>query len=126
MIKVNPYLDNLLFDLENHEPVSLSEIVYVVRKHGDYNTITMLVSNSKRAAKYLLNQCLLLIAEKNPVSDIQLAGLLVIVADVDSDLYDEIVSSASDGISEYHWSRAMAISYLLHKEVLSEKIRKSA
>jgi len=137
-MKINSYLDCLLIDLENFEPETLSGIVCFVRKHGDYSTITMLARNSKRSAKYILNQCLLLIAEKNPISDIQLAGLLVIVADVDIDLYDELtltvarhpisrdVSSTSDELSNYHWSRAMAISSLLNKEVLGETIRKSA
>jgi hypothetical protein len=68
----------------------------------------------------------MLVSEENPISDIQLAGLLVIVADVDSDLYNELVSSTSDGVSDYHWSRAMAASYLIQKEVLGETIRKSA
>lgn len=125
-MKIDSLLDVLLIDLENFEPDTLSSIVRFVRTHEDYNAITMLVRNVKRSARYLLNQCSLLIAENNPISDIQLAGLLVIVADVDSSLYDELVSSTSDGIGEYHWSRAMAASYLIHREVLSETIRKSA
>lgn len=119
-------LNNLLLDLENLEPDTLSGIVFFVRSHSDYSRITMMVRNSSRSAKTLLNECLCLIAENNPISDIQLAGLLVIVADVDSELYRELVSSTSDGIGNYHWSRGMAASYLIHKEVLGETIRKSA
>jgi len=134
-MKIDSLLDGLLMDLENFEPDTLSSIVRFVRTHDDYNAITMLVRNTKRSARYLLNQCCLLIEEENPISDIQLAGLLVIVADVDGSLYDELcfdvsmrgnVSSTSDRIGEYHWSRAMAASYLIHREVLSETIRKSA
>jgi hypothetical protein len=119
-------LNNLLIDLENFEPETLSGIVSFVRDHSDYSKITMLVRNSSKSAKALLNECLCLIAENNPISDIQLAGLLVIVADVDCELYTELVSSTSDGIGNYHWSRGMAASYLIHKEVRGETIRKSA
>lgn len=125
-MKIDYLLDSLLMDLENFEPDTLSSIVRFVRAHEDYNAITMLVRNTKRSAKHFLDQCSLLVAESNPISDIQLAGLLVIVADVDNSLYDELVSSTSNGVSEYHWSRAMATSYLIHREVLSETIRKSA
>lgn len=125
-MKINPCLDNLIEDLESFEPGTLTDIVTFVRNHEDYSKITMLARNSARFAKYLLNKCLLLISEENPISDIQLAGLLVIVADVDSDLYNELVSSTSNGVGDYHWSRAMAASYLIHKEVLGETIRKSA
>jgi hypothetical protein len=125
-MKINPCLDNLIEDLESFEPNTLSDIVDFVRNYEDYSKITMLARNIVRFAKYLLNQCLMLVSEENPISDIQLAGLLVIVADVDSDLYNELVSSTSDGVSDYHWSRAMAASYLIHKEVLGETIRKSA
>jgi len=125
-MKIDTYLGNLLVDLESFEPDTLSGIVSFIRTHEDYSTIVMLVSNSKRSAKCLLDQCLLLISDNNSTSDIQLAGLLVIVADVDCDLYDEMVSSTSDGVSDYNWSRAMAASYLIQKEVLGETIRKSA
>jgi hypothetical protein len=123
---MKPDLNNLLIDLESFEPETLSGIVSFVRSHGDYSKITMMVRNSSKSAKNLLNECLCLIAENNPISDIQLAGLLVIVADVDCELYTELTSSASDGIGNYHWSRGMATSYLIQKEVLSETIRKSA
>jgi hypothetical protein len=125
-MKINHILDSLIEDLESFEPVTLTDIVTFVRNHEDYSKITMLARNSTRSAKYLLNQCLLLISEKNPISDVQLAGLLVIVADADSDLCNEMVSSTSNGASEYHWSRAMATSYLIRKEVLSETICKFA
>ena len=111
------FINNLLIDLENFEPETLSGIVSFVRNHCDYSKITMLVRNSSKSAKTLLNECLCLIAENNPISDIQLAGLLVIVADVDCALYTELVSSTSDGIGNYHWSRGMAASYLLQKEL---------
>jgi hypothetical protein len=119
-------LNRLIFDLESFEPETLSSIVFFVQSHSDYSKIAMLVRNSRRSAKVLLNECLGLIAENSPISDVQLAGLLVIVAVADNDLYSELVSSTSDGIGNYHWSRAMAASYLIHKEVLSETIRKSA
>jgi hypothetical protein len=125
-MKINTCLDCLIEDLETFEPGTLTDIVTFVRNHEDYSKITMLARNSTRFSKYLLNQCLLLVSEENPISDIQLAGLLVIVADANSDLYKELVSSASNGVGNYHWSRAMAASYLIQKEVFGETICQSS
>lgn len=118
-------LSKLLLDLENFRPETLTSIVDFVHNHSDYNRILFLVKNSNKASKLLLSICLELIAY-DTLSDVRLAGLLVIVADVDSDLYVELVSSILSGFGNYHWSRAMAASYIIHKEVLSETLRKSA
>jgi hypothetical protein len=118
-------IHNLLLDLESFKPETLTSIVDFVHSHKDYTKILFLVKNSNKSARIFLGICLNLIAY-DILSDVRLAGLLVIVADVDSDLYVELVSSISNGVGNYHWSRAMAASYLIHKEVLSETIRKSA
>lgn len=125
-MRINISLHNLLFGLENFEPNSLTSIVDFVISHNEYNTITMFVRNSRRSARYLLDECELLISELNKTSDIQLAGLLVILAAVDGHIFEEMVSRTFQGIGEYNWSRAMAASYLIHKEVLSETVCKSA
>jgi hypothetical protein len=125
-MKISIYLDNLLEDLEGYEVVTISEILPYIRQHSYYGAITMLIRNSERSAKYFLNQCLALLEECDPIADIQLAGLLVIAIDVDSDVYADMMSSISEGAGNYRWSRGMAISYLLQKEVWREKIRKSA
>jgi hypothetical protein len=119
-------LNNLLTDLESFKPDTLSSIVSFVRAHSDYSKITMMVRNSLRSVKILLKTCEILSLENSSISDIKLAGLLVIMADVNIRVCEELMSSASKGIGNSHWSRAMAASYLIRKEVLNETIRKSA
>lgn len=128
-------LDDLMSDLEDFEPDSLSHLVRFVRQHSEYSAITMLARNLDRSAKLLQHQCEFL--SRGVVSrpdaetaDIQFAALLLIVSDLAStsntDIFNEILSSASEASGEYYWARSMAISYLLHKEVTNEKIRQSA
>jgi hypothetical protein len=128
-------LDNLLSDLEDFEPDSLSHLVRFVRDHSEFSAITMLARNLDRSAKFLLDQCEFLKAGvmKRPdreLADIELAALVLIVSEIDStsttDRFDNLLSSASKESGEYYWSRGMATSYLLHKEVTNEKIRQSA
>lgn len=125
-MRISEHLDNLLNDLEDFEPESLNDIVHFVRSHNRFSSALMLIRNSSKSARYFLQQCDCLIEEGCPISDVQLAGLLVIVAEIDSEMYNDLVSRASSGAGEYHWSKGMATSYLLHKEVNSETIRKSA
>jgi len=119
-------INNLLTDLESFKPETLSSIVSFVRAHSDYSKITMMVRNSLRSVKVLLKTCENLSLEDNSVSDIKLAGLLVIMADANIGVCEELMSSASKGIGNSHWSRAMAASYLIHQKVLNETVRKSA
>ena len=125
-MKIDINIDNLLSDLEYFIPDTLSSIVNFVRSHNEYNSISMIARNLDRVAMYLLDRCLDIIDENDSRFDVRLAGLLVIVADLDSDLYKELVSSTLNGVSNYNWSRAMSASYLIHKEVLGETICKSA
>jgi hypothetical protein len=125
-VRISEHLDNLLDALEDFEPVSLSDIVHFTKSHDAFSSALMLARNSVKSARYLLEQCNCLLEEGYPISDVQLAGLLVIVAEIDNEMYSVLVSRASSGAGEYHWSKGMATSYLLHKEVTSETIRKSA
>lgn len=125
-MKISIRLDNLLDDLEDFEPATLTDIVRFVRVHEDLRAITMLIQNSKKSSTYFTQQCDCLIEEENSISDVQLAGLLVVAAEIEGEMYDELMSRASLGAGNYHWSQGMATSYLLHKEVTSERIRKSA
>jgi hypothetical protein len=125
-VLIYKHIENLLNDLEDFNPISLNDIVRFVRMHNAFNSILMLIRNSYKSANYFLDQCYCLLENGCLISDIQLAGLLVIVADIDTEMYGILVSSTSDGASKYHWSKGMATSYLLHKEVNSATIRQSA
>ena len=111
--------------MESLRPKSLTEIVRFVHSHKETSTITLMIRNSKNSARYFFEQCDCLIDEANPISDLQLAGLLVILAEVGDDMQSGLMSRASAGAGQYRWSQSMAASYLL-QEVTSEKIRKSA
>jgi hypothetical protein len=134
-MRIVQHIDDLLSDLEDFEPDSLSHLVRFVRDHSEYSAITMLARNLDRSSQRLHDQCEFL--QKGVVSrpdaetaDIQFAALLLIVSDVVStsttNRFDKLLSSASEESGEYYWSRGMATSYLLHKEVTNEKIRQSA
>jgi hypothetical protein len=125
-VRISEHLDNLLDDLEGFHPTSLSDIVRFTKNHCAFGSALMLARNSAKSACYLLDQCNCLLEEGYPISDVQLAGLLVIVAEIDTKMYSTLVSRTSNGAGEYHWSKGMATSYLLHKEVTSATIRKSA
>jgi hypothetical protein len=125
-VRISKHLDNLLDGLEDFDPISLSDIVRFAKSHGAFGSALMLARNSAKSARYLLDQCNCLLEDGCPISDLQLAGLLVIVAEIDSEMYSTLVSRVSCGAGEYHWSKGMATSYLLHKEVTCETIRKSA
>lgn len=134
-MRVLDLVDNLLSDLEEFEPRSLSHIVRFVRTHDDFGRITMLARNVDRSADLLFEQCVFShqgVRQRvdTQTADIQFAALLYIAAEMDYTTeigrWENLLSSASKETDEYHWSRAMAASYLLHKEVSSEKIRQSA
>ena len=118
-MKLSANLNKLLKDLVSFHPESLSDIARFVQNHSSFNAIVLMVRNSSRSSKAFLKQC------QEISSDIELAGLLVIVAEIDHDMYSELVSRVSGGEGNYHWSRGMATSYLIQK-VLHETIRKSA
>jgi hypothetical protein len=118
-MRLSAHLDTLLDDLVDFQPNTLSDIVRFVRCHSDFNAIVMMVRNSERSSKSFLKQC------QGANSDIELAGLLVIVAEIDHEMYDGLVSRASAGVGNYHWSQGVATTYLIQK-VLNETIRKSA
>lgn len=128
-MKISYHLENLIDDLDIFEPVSLSDLVGFTRSHEDFYQILLLVRNSRKSSKYLYNQCVELLDEEDLSSDIILAGLLVVVcnmdAEVDLEMYNELVSRVSEDESNHHWAKGIARSYLLN-EVLSEKICKSA
>jgi hypothetical protein len=126
-MKIKFYISRLLGDLQTLEPESLSNIVRYVRNHITFTTITLLTRNTKSAANYILDQCLDLFDEKDPVSDIQLAGLMVVVADVYGDKYSDLVSRTSSATGNYYWASAMATSLIINKEVLeNEELRITA
>jgi hypothetical protein len=121
-MKIERYLNNFLFDISNFVPDTLSSIVSVVREHVDYVTIVMLTRNSTRSANCVINKCFELRSENDSLIDIRLAGLLVIIADAHINQDPEWLSSVSEVEVKYKWSRAMAASYLIHKEILDETI----
>lgn len=116
---VSVYTDNLLDDLEDLEPISLADIVRFVRAREDYPKIIMLLKNSKKSSRYFLGLC------KRVLDDVQLAGLLVLASDTGDDLYNELMSRASQG-DRYHWAMGIASGHLLHREVYSENVHQSA
>ena len=126
-------IEKLLTDLSVFNTQTLSGIVFFVRYLRDHHRITMMVRNSVKSAKFLLDKCFDLLAEDDSISDVQLAGLLVIVADVELDLFSDLISvvgreasSTSKDLDRYHWSRGMVATYLIHKEVLNETVCKFA
>jgi len=128
-MRIAYHLENLMEDLDVFDPTTLSSIVRFVRSHEDFPAITMLVRNGKKSSKFFHNQCVSLLEEDNSECDIVLAGLLIIVCNLDvetdAEMYTDLVSRVSGSDSTYHWAKGIATSYLLN-EVLSEKIRKSA
>ena len=134
-MRIADLLDNLLSDLEEFEPSSLSDLARFVKKHDDHGRIMLLARNVNRSAEYLYKQCVFSYqGVRNRIdfelADIEFAALLCLVAELDctsiTDRYQKLLSSASQESREYYWSRAMATSYLFQKEVSSEKIRQSA
>lgn len=129
-MKISILLDSLLDDLTEFEPQSLGQITWFVRSHESFVKICMLARNGSKSAQYLLDQCECLLEDQDESSDLQLAGLIVIIGEVDKSgaykIYDSLVSRASAESDKSHWSRGMATTYLLHKEVTSETVRKSA
>lgn len=125
-MKIERYLNNFLFDISNFTPDTLSSIVSIVREHADYGTIIMLSRNSQRSANCVINKCFELVSVNDLLMDVRMAGLLVIVADSKIDQDPEWLSSVSGMMDKYKWSRAMAASYLIHKEMFDEKFYKSA
>ena len=139
-VKVTSYLDDLLDDLETLKPISLSDICRFVKRHETFTPITMLARNLDRSGLYLhdMSVCLhqgVRLRSNPEMADIQLAALLYLVSEVlgntqnnrpNDRRYDTLLSSTSKETGKYHWSRAMAASCLLQKEVMSEKVRQSA
>lgn len=128
-MKISSILDDLLDDLAEFEPQSLGQIVWFTRNHKHFVKVCMLARNSSKSAQYLLDQYECLDTEDD-LSDLQLAALIVIIGEIENQksyhIYDKLVSRASNGAGNSKWSRGMATTYLLHKEVTSETVRKSA
>lgn len=128
-MRIAYHLDNLIEDLDVFDPTTLSSIVRFVRAHEDFPAISMLVRNSRKSSKLFYDQCISLLEGEDPENDIVLAGLLIVVCNIDvetdTEMYTNLVSRVSGSSSVYHWAKGIAKSYLLN-EVLSEKIRKSA
>lgn len=134
-MKISLYLDDLLEDLEEFRPGSLSDICRFVKGYEHYKPIIMLASNSDRSSLYLygLGICLIQgVCSRSDwdIADVQLAAVLVLIGETYGshhvDRYDKLLSSASLESGRYHWSRAMAASYLLHREVTNERLCQSA
>jgi predicted RNA-binding protein with EMAP domain len=122
-------LNDFLDDLVDFKPMSLGQIVWFTKAHKNFVKICMLARNSSRSAKYFLKQCESLNTE-NEISDIQLSALIVIIGEIENqgthNMYDALVSRTSKAVGNSYWSRGMATSYLLLREVTCETIRKSA
>ena len=114
---VSEPLDNILEDLEDLDPLSLTDIVRFVRAHEEYPKIILLLKNSKKASRYFLGLC------KRVINDVPLAGLLVIASDTGDDLYNELMSRASQSVT-YHWTIGIASGHFLREA--HETIHKSA
>lgn len=128
-MKVSLLLNDFLDDLVEFKPISLGQIVWFTKAHKHFVKICMLARNSSKSAKHLLKQCESLNTE-NEISDIQLSALIVIVGEIENlgtyNMYDALVSRTSKAAGNSHWSRGMATSYLLHREVTCETVCKSA
>jgi hypothetical protein len=126
-MKISLYLDDFLEDLEDFKPATLSDISRFVKSHEHFKAIVMMASNSERSSLYLYDLAVCLTQED---ADIELAAVVVLIGETygshNTERYDKLLSSTSVGSGRYHWSRAMAASYLLHKEVTSERLRQSA
>jgi hypothetical protein len=125
-MKIKYVLSEILEHLEEFKPETLSGIVDFVKNHNQYNTIVMLIRNGSKSRQYFLDQCSSLRENNNPFSDVQLAGLLVILAEINTELATDWASRISKGSGNYKWSSAMAASYLIQKEVVDETVCKSA
>ena len=128
-MKLTNRISLLLKDLGDFTPDSLSSIVRLVRSHEEFGSVLFRIRNSNRSAKIFLNLCEGLMLAGTNKADIQLAGLLVLASELDSDMssdHSEFLSRASKLSSRYHWSSAMAITYMINREVLDETIRISA
>jgi len=111
----NP-IKSLLIELEKVIPSSLGDIIDVINKNENINKIIMFINNNKSSKKYFDNVFKqLLLDDPDEVSDIQLAGLLVIMSKINENNYVELVSSISCNES-LKWARTMANSFLL-KEI---------
>lgn len=130
-------LELLLYDLENFNPDSLNEIIRFVRSNKNFGAITLWARNHKLSQSALYDECLFynvrVEVNKDPrLADLQLAALLLIVCDIESSLiyktekFNNLLSSVSGESDKFYWSRALATSYLLHKEVIRETICISA
>ena len=91
-MKAIGFIDNILDDLEYFEPESLSDIVRLVRGHDDFASLSLLVKNTKSASEYLLDQCICLVEEDCLESDIQLAGMIVIIDEANTDIYKDLIA----------------------------------
>ena len=128
-MQISLLLNDFLDDLVDFKPMSLGQIIWFTKAHKHFAKICMMARNSSKSAKYFLKQCESLNTE-NEISDVQLAAMIVIIAEIKNtgfhNLYDTLVSRTSKVAGNSHWSRGMAISYLLHNEVICETVRKSA
>lgn len=115
-------INKILDDVLNFEPVTITGMVNFVRNHDKYKSIILLINNSNAAIRYLVDQCLTLISYNNIVDDLKISVLLVILADINHPL--EFVKQSLLVDSVYHWSRALAASSLVNREVFSETICK--
>lgn len=108
----NP-IKSLLIELEKVIPSSLGDIIDVINKNENINKIIMFINNHKNSKKYFDNVFeQLLLDDPDDVSDIQLAGLLVIMSRINENNYVELVSAISCN-ENLKWARTMANSFLL-------------
>lgn len=126
-MKIAKYINEILDGLSDFDPDCIRDVIHFVKSYYSINSISLLLVNSKKSSLYLSDQCYaLFMNEEDPDADIKLAGLLVITAESYDSFYDDLIALIAFSDSDFHWSRVMALSYLIRQEVESERIRKSA
>lgn len=109
MIKISQLINSLLVDLSNLKSDNLSEIVRFVILHKSFKQL-LLINNNVKSSKEILSNIYNSFLINEFKSDIQLAGLIVLIAKLDASILKEIEIKTD-------LSRAMLTSFLIEKEV---------
>lgn len=125
-MKIEKYFLKFLYDLETFEPNTLTDIVRLVKSHQYFNHIVLFAKNSTQTISYIQNQVQELIDCNDPIADIQLCSVAVILSEINLEYSKDLLSRTVRETPGYYWSQAMAISCLLNKEIINETICQSS
>jgi hypothetical protein len=123
-MKAKDYLKQLFFDIDDFVPDTLSSVIRYVQSHKNYNPIIIWAINSDIFALYLVETYHAM--SNDPEWDLQVAALLVILANANCEVFLNEVSRAAYAKRIGRWSTPMAAGYLLSREVTNETIRFTA